>query len=84
MKHFLALVMVLLGFASANCADREEARIRLRDAPYQTIERQQVTERYRYYVPVSAFAQRRSDEPRAYAKWRAGAEPLASAPARAW
>jgi hypothetical protein len=70
MKPILALIIILLGSASAHCADREEARVRLRDAAYQTVLRHHVTERYRYHVPVSAFAQRRGDEPRAHAKWQ--------------
>ena len=56
--------------APAYCADREEARVRVREAAYQAIQRHQVTERYRYYVPVSAFAQRRGDEAGGYS-WRA-------------
>ena len=70
MKRLLALATFLVVSSPAYCADREEARVRLRDAAYQTIQRHQVTERYRYYVPVSAFAQRRSDEPRIHMKHR--------------
>ena len=69
MKQLLALITVLLVSTPAYCADREEARVRVREAAYQAIQRHQVTERYRYYVPVSAFAQRRGDEPRVHTKY---------------
>jgi len=69
MKQLLALITVLLVATPAYCADREEARVRVREAAYQTIQRHQVTERYRYYVPVSAFAQRRGEEPRVHTKY---------------
>ena len=69
MKQLLALITVLLVTPPAYCADREEARVRVREAAYQAIQRHQVTERYRYYVPVSAFAQRRGDEPRVHTKY---------------
>jgi len=68
MKQLLALITVLLVATPAYCADREEARVRVREAAYQAIQRHQVTERYRYYVPVSAFAQRRGDDPRMHTK----------------
>ena len=68
MKQLLALITVLLVSTPAYCADREEARVRVREAAYQAIQRHQVTERYRYYVPTSAFAQRRGDEPRMHTK----------------
>ena len=69
MKQLLALITVLLVSTPAYCADREEARVRVREAAYQATQRHQVTERYRYYVPVSAFAQRRGDDPRVHTKY---------------
>ena len=80
MKRLLALATFLIISSPAYCADREEARVRLRDAVYQTIQRHQVTERYLYYVPVSAFTQRRGDEPRIYTRHR----PIPSAPEAVW
>jgi hypothetical protein len=44
--------------------------------------RHPVTERYRYYVPTSAFSQRRRDDPRAHAKWLP--EPMLVGTDRAW
>jgi hypothetical protein len=69
MRRVIALVAVFAAMPT-QAADRDGSRQREREAAYQTIERFPVTERYRYYVPTSAFTQRRSDEPRAHAKWR--------------
>jgi poly(3-hydroxybutyrate) depolymerase len=69
MRRVIALMAVFLAMP-AQAADRTGARERERGAAYQTIERQPVTERYRYYVPTSVFAQGRRDEARAHAKWR--------------
>ncbi len=69
MKPLLVLALFLIVPSAAYCAEREDARVRLREAAYQAIQRHQVTERYRYYVPVSAFAQRRGDEPRVHTKY---------------
>lgn len=65
------LIPFLAVFAAlpVQAADREGPRQRERDAAYQFIARHQVTERYRYYVPTSAFSQRRIDEPRVHARW---------------
>jgi hypothetical protein len=65
----LIALMALLVALPVQAADREEPRQRERDAAYQFIARHPVTERYRYYVPTSAFSQRRRDEPCAHAKW---------------
>ena len=70
MRRVIALLVGLLVSMPAHSADRDGARIREREAAFQTIERHHVTERYRYHVPVSAFSQRRSDEPRPHATWR--------------
>ena len=43
MKQLLALITVLLVSTPAYCADREEARVRVREAAYQAIQRHQVT-----------------------------------------
>jgi hypothetical protein len=69
--QMLGLMALVLAFAAlpVQAADREGPRHRERDAAYQFIARHPVTERYRYYVPTSAFSQRRRDEPRAHAKW---------------
>jgi hypothetical protein len=69
--QMLRLIPLMLVFAAlpVQAADREGPRQRERDAAYQFIVRHPVTERYRYYVPTSAFSQRRRDEPRAHAKW---------------
>ena len=48
MKRLLALITVLLVSTPVYCADREEARVRVREAAYQAIQRHQVIERYRY------------------------------------
>ena len=68
MLRFIPLMLVFAALP-VHAADREGPRQRERDAAYQTIARHSVTERYRYYVPTSAFSQRRRDEPRAHAKW---------------
>ena len=75
-------LMLVFGIMPAQAADREGPRQRDRDATYQSIARHPVTERYRYYVPTSAFSQRRSDEPRAHAKWRP--QPIPSGTDSAW
>ena len=77
------LIPFLAVFAAlpVQAADREGPRQRERDAAYQFIARYPVTERYRYYVPTSAFSQRRIDEPRVHAKWRPQPMPLGSEPA---
>lgn len=75
----LLVAMILLGAAgSAHGADRDGQPLRERDAAWQMVERQFVAERYRYYVPVSAFTEQRGSEPRAAAKWR----PAPSVPVR--
>jgi hypothetical protein len=68
MLRLIPLVLVIAA-VPVQAADREEPRQRERDAAYQLMVRHPVTERYRYYVPTSAFSQRRRDEPRAHAKW---------------
>jgi hypothetical protein len=68
MLRFLPLMLVITALP-VQAADREGPRQRERDAAYQLMARHPVTERYRYYVPTSAFSQRRRDEPRAHAKW---------------
>jgi hypothetical protein len=75
-------LVVVFAIMPAQAADRDGSRQREREAAYETIERNPVTERYRYYVPTSAFAQRRSDEPRVHAKWRP--QPNAAGTAPAW
>lgn len=77
------LVPFLAIFAAlpVQAADREGPRHRERDAAYQFIALHPVTERYRYFVPTSAFSQRRIDEQRAHAKWRPQPTPLGSEPA---
>lgn len=77
MRRLLALTVWLFASTPAYCVDRDGPRARERDAAFQTIQRHHVIERYRYYVPISAFSQRRSDEPRANSKWR----PQQNAPA---
>ena len=81
MQRVIAILAVVSA-VPAQAADRDTSRHREREAPYQTIERHPVTERYRYYVPSSVFAQRRSDEPRAHAKWRP--QPNTPRTATAW
>ena len=68
MLRLLSLMLVITA-VPVQAADREGPRQRERDAAYHFIVRHQVIERYRYYVPTSAFSQRRRDEPRAHAKW---------------
>lgn len=68
MLRLIELVAVVAAMP-VQAADREGPRQRERDAAYQAMARHPVTERYRYYVPTSAFSQRRRDEPRAHAKW---------------
>ena len=70
MRCIIALLVGLLISMPALSADRGGARIREREAALQMVERHHVTERYRYHVPVSAFSQRRSDEPRPHSRWR--------------
>lgn len=66
------LIPFLAVFADlpVQAADREGPRQRERDAAYPFIAGHPVTERYRYYVPTSAFSKRRIDEPRVQAMWR--------------
>lgn len=80
MRRVIALSILLFAFSPAYCADREGPRDRERDAAWQTLQRQHVIERYRYRVPVSAFAQRRSDDPRAHARWLPYRQPTAPEP----
>ena len=68
MRRVIALLAVFAALPT-QAAERDRPRERERNAAYQTIERHPVTERYRYYVPTSVFAQHRRDEPRAHAKW---------------
>src|SRR5688500_3998867 len=79
-EQMLRLIPCLAVFAAlpVQAADRERALYRDRDAAYQLIAGYPVTERYRYYVPTSAFSQRRSDETRVHAKWRRQPIPLSS------
>ena len=62
-------LMLALAALPVQAADREGPRPRERDAAYEFVVRHPVTERYRFYVPTSAFSQRRRDESRAHAKW---------------
>ena len=81
MRRVIALLTVFSA-VPAQAADHDTSRQREREAAYQTIERHPVTERYRYYLPTSVLAQRRSDEPRAHAKWRP--QPNTPRTVRAW
>ena len=70
MRRLVALTVAMSFTSPAYCVDRNGPRSRELDAAWQTVQRQQVIERYRYYVPVSAFSQRRGDDPRAHYRWR--------------
>ena len=62
-------LIFLFAALPVQAADREAPRQRERDAAYLSMARHPVIDRYRYYVPISAFTQRRRDEHRAHAKW---------------
>ena len=81
MFRLIALIVVVAALP-VQAADREGPRQGERDVAYQAMARHPVTERYRYYVPTSAFSQRRRDEPRAHAKWLP--EPMLVGTGPAW